>query len=152
MSSAIMTQAIKKNLIKPAEPNVKIPNELWWITFTRAPDDILSEVAMSFERDLFELFKEYVKFKDFSEDYFKTSPVPIEWISDKLREEREKARLEGLSSAFASLYRTTAAPAAKPKTTLESLADFLTEHATSNVVVFYTLSDHIEGEIGRAHV
>ncbi len=141
MSSAIMTEAVKRNLIKPAETNVKVPKDMWWVTFTRAPDDILNEVAMSFERDLFELFRDGVKFRDFSEDYFKTSPVPIEWVSDRLKEAREKAALEGLSSAFASLYRATAAPATRPKTTLESLAEFLTDNATDNIVVFYTLSD-----------
>lgn len=141
MTSAIMTYALKKGIIKTTEANTVLPNEIWWTTFTRAPTDLMTEVELSFERDLFELFKENVKFKDFSEDYFRTSPVPLEWISERVKEQREKERLESLASAFASIHRDAAAPAIRPKSTLESLADFLTENAPGNIVVLYTLSD-----------
>lgn len=141
MTSSIMTTAIKKGMARAAERDVLLPDKTWWITFTRSPDDILEEVSLSFERDLYNLFREGVKFKDFSEDYFMTSPVPIEWISTPEREKRSKERLEALGDAFAGIHRAVAAPATKPKTVLESLADFLTEHASSNAVVLYNLSD-----------
>lgn len=141
MTSSIMTAAIKKGLIKPAERDVVSPKDMWWITFTRSPEDLLTEVSLSFEKDLYNLFRENIKFKDFSEDYFRTSPVPMEWVSKEVREARGKEKLEGLGEAFAGVHRTVAAPAIRPKTALESLAEFLTTKATSNVIVLYTLSD-----------
>jgi KaiC/GvpD/RAD55 family RecA-like ATPase len=141
MTSAIMTYAMKKNILRPSDPNVTLPNEVWWTSFTRAPADLLAEVGLSFERDLFELYRDNVKFKDFSEDYFRTSPVPLEWISEKVRAEREKVKLDSLAGAFASIHRATGSQSIRPKTTLESLASFLTENATGNVIVLYTLSD-----------
>ncbi len=141
MTSATMTFAMKKGLIKPAEPDVVLPNDVWWVTLTRSPDDLLSEISLSFERDLYNLFRENVKFKDFSEDYFRASPVPLAWISTEVREERSKEKLEGLTEAFAGIHRAVAAPAIRPKTTLESLAEFLTANAPDNVVILYTISD-----------
>ncbi|MEW6592177.1 MAG: hypothetical protein AB1305_00590 [Candidatus Hadarchaeota archaeon] len=141
MTSSIMTYAMKKGMIKAAEPTSVTAGDVWWTTFTRAPEDIRQEVMMSFEQDLYSLFRDNVKFRDFSEDYFRTSPVPSEWVSGKAKEEVEKERLHGLTQAFTTLHRTTAAPAIKPKTMLESLAEFLTINAPNNAIVLYTLSD-----------
>jgi KaiC/GvpD/RAD55 family RecA-like ATPase len=141
MSSTIMIEAIRRNLVKPVEAGVKIPQTCWWVTFTQAPDDILSEVRMSFERDLAELFRAGARFQDFLEDYFVTSPVPADWISEELEESKRRAALEGLTSAFASLRRAAGAPAVKPRTMLDALAEFLTANAKDNVVVLYTATD-----------
>ncbi|MFN4133907.1 MAG: RAD55 family ATPase [Candidatus Hadarchaeales archaeon] len=141
MTSAIMTYAMKKKLITPAEPDSVFPEEVWWVTMTRSPEDLLNEISMSFEQDLYSLFRDNVKFKDFSEDYFRTSPVPLEWISEKLKEEETTEKMKSLSGVFAGLHRTTAAPSIKPKTALESLADFMTKNAAKNTVIIYTLSD-----------
>jgi KaiC/GvpD/RAD55 family RecA-like ATPase len=141
MTSAIMTCAMKRGITRPAETGATLPDDVWWITFTRSPNDLLNEVELSFERDLFQLFRDNVKFKDFSEDYFRTSPVPLEWVSERIREERRREKLEGLTSAFADIHRATLSPAIKPKTALESLGDFLTTHAPGNVMILYTLSD-----------
>ncbi|MEM3519839.1 MAG: hypothetical protein QXT22_05440 [Candidatus Hadarchaeales archaeon] len=141
MTSAIMTYAMKKKLVAPAEPDSIFPGEVWWVTFTRSPEDLLNEVSMSFEQDLFALFRDNVKFRDFSEDYFRTSPVPLEWISDRLKEEETSEKMKALTSAFATLHRTAAAPAIKPKTALESLADFMSRSASGNTVIIYTLTD-----------
>lgn len=141
MTSAIMTHAIKKKLIALAEPDSILPEEVWWITLTRAPEDIKNEVAMSFEQDLYTLFRDNVKFKDFSEDYFRTSPVPLEWVSEKLKEEEKTEKMKSLTGALAGIHRAAALPTVKPKTTLESLAEFMSEHAPKNTVVIYTLTD-----------
>jgi len=142
MSSAIMMAAIKKGLIRPAvAEDILLPNEVWWVTFTRSPEDLLHEISLSFERDLYVLFRGNVKFKDFSQEYFRTSPVPAEWVSESEVEARRGEKLSALESAFAGVHRAVAAPAIRPKTLLESLVAFLTEHAPGNAVVLYTLSD-----------
>ena len=132
MTSSIMTAAIKKGLIKPAERDVVLPEDVWWITFTRSPEDLLTEISLSFDKDLHKLFRENIKFKDFSEDYFRTSPVPMGWISAEAREQQGKEKLESLSEAFAEVHREAAAPAIKPKTALESLAEFLIRGSSSS--------------------
>ncbi len=142
MSSAIMMAAIKKGLIRPVtEEDIQLPNEIWWVTFTRSPDDLLHEISLSFERDLYNLFRENVKFKDFSQEYFRASPVPMEWVTESELAMRKEEKLSALESAFAGVHRAVAAPAIRPKTVLESLASFLTEHAQGNAIILYTLSD-----------
>jgi KaiC/GvpD/RAD55 family RecA-like ATPase len=141
MSSGMMLGAMKQGLIKPAGPGVALPKETWWLTFTRSPADLLNEVSMSFDKDLYELFKKNVKFKDFSEDYFKLSPVPPEWVSEERVAERKAEKLAALEDAFAGIRRAVGAPTARPKTLLESLANFLTECAPNNLVVLCTLGD-----------
>jgi KaiC/GvpD/RAD55 family RecA-like ATPase len=140
MTSSIMTAAIKKGIIKPAERDVVLPDDMWWITFTRSPEDLLAEVSQSFDQDMYQLFHENVKFRDFSEDYFRTSLVPPGWISEA-REEQSKEKLESPSETFVGIRRAAAASTIKPKTALESLAEFLTANAPKNAIVFYTLGD-----------
>ena len=67
--------------------------------------------------------------------------MPPEWISEERVAERKAEKLAALEAAFAGVRRAVGAPAARPKTLLESLADFLTEHAPNNLVVLYTLGD-----------
>ncbi len=142
MTSAIMSAAVKKGLIKPAvAENIALPNEVWWVTFTRPPEDMLREVSMSFEHDLYQLFCENTKFKDFSLEYFRATPVPPEWVAEEEVQKRREEKLAALEEAFAGIHRAVAAPALKPKTVLESLVSFLTEHSPGNAVVLYTLSD-----------
>jgi KaiC/GvpD/RAD55 family RecA-like ATPase len=142
MTSAIMSAAIKKGLIRPvASEDAVLPKEILWVTFTRSPEDLLHEISLSFERDLYHLFRENVKFKDFSAEYFRTSPVPAEWVSKEEVETRKRDKLSALEDAFAGAHRAAALPSIKPKTMLESLVDFLTKNAPKNVVVIYTLSD-----------
>lgn len=142
MSSAIMMAAIKKGLIRPVTTeDIQLPNEIWWVTFTRSPDDLLHEISLSFERDLYNLFRENVKFQDFSQEYFRTSPVPAEWVTGSELGRRKEQKLSALESAFAGVHRAVSAPAIKPKALLESLVSFLTEHAEGNAIVLYTLSD-----------
>jgi len=142
MTSSIMTGAMKDGAIRPpTSEEIALPKECWWITFTRSPDDLLSEVSMSFDSDLYQLFKKHVNFKDLSEDYFKLSAIPAEWVAEETATKRKAEKLEALGEAFAGLHRAARAPAAKPKTVLESLSGFLTERAPGNLIVLYTLSD-----------
>lgn len=142
MTSAIMTGAMRDGTIRPATgEGIALPKGCWWATFTRSPEDLLNEVSMSFDSDLYQLFKKHVNFKDFSGDYFKLSAVPLEWVEEEAVPKRKAEKLEALGEAFAGLHRAARAPAVKPKTVLESLSGFLTEHAPGNLVVLYTLSD-----------
>jgi KaiC/GvpD/RAD55 family RecA-like ATPase len=141
MTSAMMTAALRKGLIKPTvAKDVFIPKEVWWATFTRSPEDLLQEVSLSFEKDLYDLF-ENVKFRDFSMEYFRASPVPMTWVSEEAEKRDKKAKLSSLEKAFGGVHRKVTDTSLKPKALLESLTDFLTDNAPNNVVVLHSLSD-----------
>jgi len=141
ITSAMMTAALRKGLIKPAvAKDIFIPKEVWWATFTRSPDDLIHEVSLSFEKDLYDMF-ENVKFKDFSTEYFISSPVPMSWISEEAEKRDKKAKLSSLEKAFGGIHRKVKETAIKPKAMLESLADFLTDNAPNNAVILASLDD-----------
>ena len=142
MTSSIMLAATRRGLARaPVAEGVVLPKQTWWITFTRSLPDLLNEVRMSFTPDLYALFEREIKFKDFSEEYFRTSPVPPEWVSDRFVVEGRRAGVEALAEALTEVGRVAGRPALRPKTLLEQLADFLTEHAPDSIVVLHTLTD-----------
>jgi len=142
MTSAMMTIALKKGLIKPAVvKDIFTPKEVWWATFTRSPDDLVQEVSLSFEKDLSDLFNKNVKFRDFSMEYFRSSPVPMSWVSEEAEKRDKKAKLSSLEKAFGGVRHKVTDTSLKPKAVLESLTDFLTDNAPNNVVVLHSLSD-----------
>ncbi len=142
MSSLIMLAAIKAGrLPSPGGANIVLPKELWWVTLTRSPSDLMNEVMMSFDRDLYEPFEKRVKFADLSKDYFMTSPVPLEWVSEEWAAERRREKLSSLAEALAGLKMTVGGPVGKPKGALKSLADFLSAHAKGNVIFLHSLTD-----------
>ena len=142
MASAMMTAALRKGLVKPAfDKDIFIPKEVWWATFTRSPDDLLQEVSLSFEKDMYDLFRENVKFRDFSMEYFRSSLVPMSWVSEEAEKQDKKAKLSSLEKAFGGLHHKVKDTSLKPKAVLESLTDFLTDNAPNNVVILYSLSD-----------
>jgi KaiC/GvpD/RAD55 family RecA-like ATPase len=142
VTSLVMLAAMKVGrLPPPREANVTLPKEMWWVTLTRSPSDLMNEVAMSLDRDLYEPFDKRVKFADLSKDYFMTSPVPLEWVSEELAESRRAEKLASLADALAGLRMAMGGPVAKPKGAIKSLADFLSDHARGNVVFIHSLTD-----------
>lgn len=142
MSSLIMLAAIKAgHLPPPHEANIVLPKEIWWVTLTRSPSDLMNEVAMSLDKDLYAPFEKRVKFADLSKDYFMTSPVPLEWVSEELAASRRAEKLASLADVLAGLRMAMGGPPTKPKGAIKSLADFLSKHAKGNVVFIHSLTD-----------
>jgi len=142
MTSSVMLAATKAGrLSSPPGKKIVLPEDIWWVTFTRPQSDLMSEMALSFDSDLYELFRKQANFKDLSGDYFATSSVPLEWVSEKLVGTRRGERLETLGRTLAGVYRLAERPSSKPKGLLNSLADFLTKRSSNNVVILHTLTD-----------
>jgi archaellum biogenesis ATPase FlaH len=142
MTSSVMLAATKAGrLSPPSGKNIVLPEEIWWVTFTRPQSDLICEMAPIFDSDLFELFRKQANFKDLSEAYFATSSVPLEWVSEELAKRRRGEMLRVLGETLAGVYRLAEKPSVKPKGMLTSLADFLTEEGPNNVVVLHTLTD-----------
>jgi len=142
MTSSVMLAATKSGVINPPSgKNIVLPKNIWWVTFIRPQSDLMDEMSLSFDSDLYELFHKQANFKDLSGEYFATSSVPLEWVSERLAGKRREEMLAEFGSTLAGIYRLAERPSVKPKGILASLADFLTEHGPNNIVVLQTLTD-----------
>ena len=142
MTSCVMLAATKAGRFSPPPGNnIVLPGDIWWVTFTHPESDLMDEMALSFDSDLFEIFYKQANFKDLSEDYFKTSSVPFEWVSESLAGKGREERLGVLGDTLSGVYRLSEKPSVKPKGMLNSLGDFLTKRGPNNVVVLHTLTD-----------
>ncbi|MDI6867038.1 hypothetical protein [Methanoculleus sp.] len=76
---------------------VLIPESISYVTITRMREDILREVALSFNPDLYDQLGEGIRFYDLSEFYFDASLVPTGWYGAGSVMERlqKKQRREG---------------------------------------------------------
>ncbi len=97
-----------------------LPEEIHYITFSRAKVDILQEIKTSFNQNYYDIIEENVNFKDLSQQYFKRTMVPPGWAGD-----------DG-TSLFSDKKETDL---------LEGLVHFLEENAQNNMVVIDSLTD-----------
>jgi archaellum biogenesis ATPase FlaH len=143
MTSSVMLAATKAGkLTKPPGENIVLPGEIWWVTFTRKQEDLMSEMAPSFDGDLYDLFNKQSNFKDLSEAFFATSSVPLEWVSKKqVNEVNNGEMLATVGKMLAGVYNLADRQTSKPKGLLNSLAEFLTKKGPNNVVILNTLTD-----------
>ena len=98
-----------------------LPEEVYYITFSRSKQDILEEVKISFNQDYYDAIEEDLHFKDFSNSYFRRTMVPNSWTR-----ENHQPSLFGDES---------------DSNILEELVEFLEEKAPENMVVIDSLTD-----------
>ncbi len=98
-----------------------LPEEVYYITFSRSKQDILEEVKISFNQDYYDAIEEDLNFKDFSNSYFRRTMVPNSWTR-----ENHQPSLFGDES---------------DSNILEELVDFLEEKAPENMVIIDSLTD-----------
>ncbi|MEF8874403.1 MAG: recombinase RecA [Candidatus Thermoplasmatota archaeon] len=97
-----------------------LPEDVHYITFSRAKKDILEEVKTSFDQQYYDTIQESVNFKDLSEEYFKRTMVPPGWSGG-----------DG-SNLFSDK---------SDGDILEGLVQFLEDNAEDNMVVIDSLTD-----------
>jgi len=98
-----------------------LPNDIHYLTFSRAREDILDEVRMSFNQDYYDAIEENLNFKDFSDAYFKRTMVPSAWT--------------GKSNPGSIFSDDTNSDL------LKELVSFLEENAEDNIVIVDSLTD-----------
>ncbi len=98
-----------------------LPNEIHYLTFSRAREDILDEVKMSFNQDYYDAIEENLNFKDFSNAYFKRTMVPSAWTG-----ESNPGRIFSDDT---------------DSDLLKELVSFLGENAEDNIVIVDSLTD-----------
>jgi len=142
MTSSVMLAATNAGRFSPPSgDNIVLPKDIWWVTFSHPESDLMGEIALSFDSDLFEIFHKQANFKDLSEDYFKTSSVPLEWVSEGVAGKRRESKLGALADGLAGVYRLSEKPSVKPKGILKALGNLLTKISPNNVVILHTLTD-----------
>jgi len=100
----------------------KLPKKISYITFSKSKDDILQDVALSFNIDYSKSLSKHLNFKDFSEEYFIRSVVPTSWVGE--------SRANGLFS--------------QPKSEdmlLEDLVSYFDENSVESMIIVDSLTD-----------
>lgn len=95
----------------------ELPSRVCYVTFSRSKEIILQELAISFNGDYYQAFRDRTLFKDFSSLYFRHSVVPSSWTQP-----------DGVFDLPSSNL-------------LEELVSFLDENADDSIVVIDSLTD-----------
>ncbi len=111
---------------KPDDPE-RVPREVWYITFTKSKNDVLSELTHAFHPDLTKGLLD-VKFIDLSPIYFDSSIVPLDWYSKKDIYSRLQSRGEHDTILGALAGRLSLIPK-NSLIVFDSLTDLATQHA-----------------------
>ncbi len=98
-----------------------LPENIHYLTFSRATQDILEEVKTSFNQDYYDAVVENLNFTDLSVPFFKQTMVPSSWTGD-----HNPAHIFNNNSN---------------KDLLEELVEFLENNAEDNMVVIDSLTD-----------
>ncbi len=81
VQTSIMQLAIQKQSGTTGE-DLLLPDGVSYVTFTRMREDILKEIALSFNPGLYDRLGEGIVFHDLSEIYFDASIVPPDWYGE----------------------------------------------------------------------
>ncbi len=113
---------LRKYYLGSSAENGLLPKRICYISFTRSKEDILKEVAISFNPQFVEAMERLTTFKDFSGDYFKRTVVPDSWTHRV-----EDNPFGGHSGDL-----------------LEKLVTYLDDNAPDSVVIVDSLTDLVE--------
>ncbi len=91
VQTSIMHLAILRQSGKMGEHHL-LPERIVYVTLTRIQEDILSEMALSFNHDLYMQLKEEIVFYDLSEIFFDATIVPPDWYGEGSTIERLKRK------------------------------------------------------------
>lgn len=102
-----------------------VPEGIHYISFTERKQQLREEMLLAMDGDIVEAGIQDVTFHDLSPEYFRLSPVPREWYSDRI-------------GSIADLSQTT-----DRKDLAEALGDRLTRNADGTLVVIDSITDLI---------
>jgi KaiC/GvpD/RAD55 family RecA-like ATPase len=115
---------------KPADTGM-IPREVWYVTFTKGKEDVLTEMTLAFHPDLSRGIKD-IKFIDLSPIYFDSSIVPLEWYSKKDIFSRLQSR-GSHSSILGALATNLSTIPSRSLIVFDSLTDLATQYAKEGI-------------------
>jgi KaiC/GvpD/RAD55 family RecA-like ATPase len=104
-------------------PSARPPEEIHYVSFTSTRRELEREFEQAISTELVEPSLDHIAFGDLSEPYFEMSAVPRSWYAG------ERQRITELGSR------------SERRGVLETLGDYLDEHAAGSLVVVDSLSD-----------
>ncbi len=116
----------------------KLPEKICYITFSRAKDDILQDVKMSFNKDFYDSLSTSLLFRDFSKDYFMHTVVPTSWVDTDQTGLFSDKKEDGLLVSMVDFLETNA-----PKSMV--IVDSLTDLVVSETVSFQDVISLLKG-------
>jgi len=104
--------------------NLMLPDGISYVTFTRMREDILKEMALSFNPGLYERLDENIVFHDLSELYFDASIVPPDWYGEgSVIERLQKRQRKENGNILAEIVRVLDGSPKNSLIVLDSLTD-----------------------------
>jgi len=103
-----------------------LPDQISYITFSRSKQDIMREIATSFDRPFYNILSRKMKFKDLSAHYFKKSLVPPSWTGE-----------DNGGELFGSIPK---------ENVLEALIQYLDKIPRNSMVIIDSLTDLVVNE------
>jgi len=100
-----------------------LPPEVHYISFTSSKETLEQELRYTLSDEIVDDAIEYIQYQDLSIEYFKSSRIPQDWYLGRTTD------LSDLGGGD------------KRESVLRALGDYLTEHATGNLVVFDAITD-----------
>lgn len=140
----VQTSIIRLSMLKQGEAgggHLLLPDGISYVTCTRMREDILQEMALSFNPDIYNHLAEEIVFHDLSELYFDASIVPRDWYGEGsvIERLRKKQRKEN-GDILAELVRVLDQTPENSLIVLDSLTDIappLTEGAARHAFIAF---------------
>ena len=140
----VQTSLMHLSLLKRGGATVKgllLPETISYVTLTRMREDILKEMALSFNPALYEQLGEEIVFHDLSERYFDASIVPPDWYGEgSVIERLQKKQRRESGDILAELVRVLDESPKNSLIVLDSLTDLappLMEGARRNAFIAF---------------
>ncbi|RQG98470.1 RAD55 family ATPase [Natrarchaeobius oligotrophus] len=105
------------------EPEATRPDGIHYVSFTHERDAVAEEMAIVIDDEIVDRGMDGVEFVELAQEYFQLTPVPTEWYADRPADITELGGHADRSDVF------------------EAFADYLSEHAASNLVVVDSVTD-----------
>lgn len=140
----VQTSIIRLSVLKQGDTggeHLLLPAGISYVTCTRMREDILQEMALSFNPDLYNHLAEEIVFHDLSELYFDASIVPRDWYGEEsvIERLRKKQRKEN-GDILAELVRVLDETPENSLIVLDSLTDIappLTEGSARHAFIAF---------------
>ncbi|WP_255148969.1 RAD55 family ATPase [Halorarius halobius] len=105
-------------------PGAAVPDSVHYVSFTAEADQLEREMSLALDAEIVEESSPGIEYHDLSPEYFRLSPVPRDWYSER-------------TDSIADLGHRTEERSSVP----EALGGVLSEHAADSVVVIDSLTD-----------
>lgn len=104
-------------------PEATLPDEIHYVSFTSDAAGLVSEMRLVVSEDVVEDGTDPIAFTDLSRPYFRLSPVPREWYTERTRGIEALGDRDDRTGVF------------------EALGTYLNEHAAGNLVCIDSVTD-----------